>query len=181
MGFIRSFGTIFLKKVHKQKKWLFSALNSWDMGFWSSNCFILNSLIYCLFLKLGTDTKIREVTVSMGLCKTSNLSIFTFITASDLRFCPHSYSSCVYHMMRFKGSNAKIHQMMTSHFRTLFIIFIVSHNYHHHYYYHYRGSKSKFSCFFPLTFGHCLPISQYLKNTSWFSKKFSSAKLWIEI
>ena len=33
------------KKFKRQKKWLFSALNSWDMGVWSSNCFILNSLI----------------------------------------------------------------------------------------------------------------------------------------
>ena len=33
------------EKSSHAKKWLFSALNSWDMGFWSSNCFILNSLI----------------------------------------------------------------------------------------------------------------------------------------
>ena len=43
----------------------------------------------------------------MGLCKTSNFSIFTFINASDLKFCPRSYSSCVYLMMRFKGLNGK--------------------------------------------------------------------------
>ena len=55
----------------------------------------------------------------MGLCKTSNFSIFTFINASDLKFCPHSYSNCVYLMMRFKGSNGKIGKMMMSHFRTL--------------------------------------------------------------
>ena len=36
----------------------------------------------------------------MGLCKTSNFSIFTFINASDLKFCTRSYSSCVYRMMR---------------------------------------------------------------------------------
>ena len=59
----------------------------------------------------------------MGLCKTSNFSIFTFITASDLKFCPHSYSSCVYHMMRFKGSNGKVCKMIT-HFRTLLLDFI---------------------------------------------------------
>ena len=41
----------------------------------------------------------------MGLCKTSNVSIFTFINASDLRFCPRSYSSCVYLMTRLKSSN----------------------------------------------------------------------------
>ena len=35
----------------------------------------------------------------MGLCQTSNSSIFTFINASDLNFCTHSYSSCVYCMM----------------------------------------------------------------------------------
>ena len=56
----------------------------------------------------------------MGLCKTSNFSIFTFINASDLKFCTHSYSSCVYHMIRFKGSNGKVCKMMMSHFRTLF-------------------------------------------------------------
>ena len=41
----------------------------------------------------------------MGPCKTSNSPIFTIINASDLKFCTRSYSSCVYHMMRFKGSN----------------------------------------------------------------------------
>ena len=55
----------------------------------------------------------------MGLCKTSNFSIFAFINASDLKFCTRSYSSCVYRMMRFKGSNGKVSKMMTSHFRTL--------------------------------------------------------------
>ena len=54
----------------------------------------------------------------MGLCKISIFSIFTFINASDLKFCTRSYSSCVYHMMRFKGSNGKVCKMMTSHFRT---------------------------------------------------------------
>ena len=49
---------------------------------------------------------IREVRV--GLCKTSNFSIFTSINASDLKFCPRSYSSCVYHMMRFNGSNGNV-------------------------------------------------------------------------
>ena len=38
----------------------------------------------------------------MGLCKTSNFSIFTFINASDLKFCTCSYSSCVYRMMKLK-------------------------------------------------------------------------------
>ena len=45
----------------------------------------------------------------MGLCKTSNvLSIFTFISANDLKFCTRSYSSCVYRMIRFKGLNGKV-------------------------------------------------------------------------
>ena len=43
----------------------------------------------------------------MGLCETPNFSIFTFINASDLKFCTRSYSSCVYRMMRFKGLNGK--------------------------------------------------------------------------
>ena len=55
----------------------------------------------------------------MGLYKTSNFSIFTFINASDMKFCTRSYSSCVYCMMRFKVSNGKVCKMMTSHFRTL--------------------------------------------------------------
>ena len=55
----------------------------------------------------------------MGLCETSNFSIFTVINASDLKFCPRSYSSCVHLMMRFKGSNGKLCKMMTSHFGTL--------------------------------------------------------------
>ena len=55
----------------------------------------------------------------MGLYETSNFSIFTFINASDLKFCTRSYSSCVYCMMRFKGSNGKVCKMITLHFRTL--------------------------------------------------------------
>ena len=31
----------------------------------------------------------------------------------------HSYSSCVYCMVRFKGSNGKVCKIMMSHFRTL--------------------------------------------------------------
>ena len=73
----------------------FSALNSWDMGFWSSNCFILNLV---LVPEVRNTLSIREV--SMGLCKTANVSILTFI-------CPRSYSSCVYLMMRSKVSNGK--------------------------------------------------------------------------
>ena len=57
----------------------------------------------------------------MGLCKTSIFSIFTFINANDLKFCTRSYSSCVYCTTRFKGSNGKVCEMMTSHFRTLLI------------------------------------------------------------
>ena len=56
----------------------------------------------------------------MGLCKTSNFSIFSFINASDLKFCTRSYNSCVYCTMRFKGSNGKVCKMMMSHFGTLF-------------------------------------------------------------
>ena len=47
----------------------------------------------------------------MGPCKTSNFSIFTFIDASYLKFCTRSYSSCVYRMMRLKGSNGKVCKM----------------------------------------------------------------------
>ena len=75
------------------QKWFF-----WNYGFYS---IVQNNLSeksshakYCLFSAL-------------------------FINASDLKFCPHSYSSCVYRMMRFKGSNGKICKMMTSHFGTL--------------------------------------------------------------
>ena len=56
----------------------------------------------------------------MGVCETSNVSVFTFINANDLIFCTRSYSSCVYRMMRFKGSNGKVCKMMTSHFRTVY-------------------------------------------------------------
>ena len=38
----------------------------------------------------------------MGLCKTSNFSIFTFINASDLKFCTRSYSNCYYLMIGLK-------------------------------------------------------------------------------
>ena len=50
----------------------------------------------------------------MGLCKTSNFSIFTFISGSDLKFCTRSYSSWVYRMIGCKGSNEKACKMMTS-------------------------------------------------------------------
>ena len=55
----------------------------------------------------------------MGLCKTSNFSLFAFTKDNYLKFCARSYSSCVYRMMRFKGSNGKVCKMMTSHFGTL--------------------------------------------------------------
>ena len=58
----------------------------------------------------------------MGLCKTSNLSISTFINASDLKYCACFYSSCVYHMMRFKGLNRKVCKVMMSRFRTFDIV-----------------------------------------------------------
>ena len=47
----------------------------------------------------------------MGLCKTLNFSIFTFINARDLKFGTRSYSSCVYRKMRFKSSNGKMCKM----------------------------------------------------------------------
>ena len=43
----------------------------------------------------------------MGLYKTSNFSILTFIKDNDLKFCTRSYSNCIYRVMRFKGSNGK--------------------------------------------------------------------------
>ena len=49
----------------------------------------------------------------MGLCKTSNISIFTFINASDFKFCTRSYSDCVYCIMRFKGLNGRVCKLMT--------------------------------------------------------------------
>ena len=48
----------------------------------------------------------------MGLCKTSNFSIFTFINGSYLTFCPHSYSSCAYLIDEVKSSNGKVYKMM---------------------------------------------------------------------
>ena len=52
----------------------------------------------------------------MGMSETSNFSIFTFINVSDLNFCTSSYSSCLYSMMKFKGSNGKVCKLITSHF-----------------------------------------------------------------
>ena len=49
----------------------------------------------------------------MGLCKTSNFPIFTFTKDNDLKFRTRSYSSCVYHMMRFKGLDGKVCKIMT--------------------------------------------------------------------
>ena len=51
----------------------------------------------------------------MGLCKTSNFSVFTFITARDLKFCTRFYSSCVCTCI----SHGKVCKMMMSHFCTL--------------------------------------------------------------
>ena len=62
----------------------------------------------------------------MGLCETSVFSIFTFIKDNDLKFCTRSYNSCVYHMMRFKGSNGKVGKTMTSHSRTLYLVIQVA-------------------------------------------------------
>ena len=56
----------------------------------------------------------------MGLCKTSNFSIFALTKDNYQKFSTRSYSSCVYRMMRFKGLNGKVCKMMTSHFRTVF-------------------------------------------------------------
>ena len=60
----------------------------------------------------------------MGLCKTPNFSIFTFVNASDFA---HILAAAVYCLMRFKGSNGKVCKMMLSHPTTLHlnIIWIV--------------------------------------------------------
>ena len=58
---------------------LFSALNSWDMGFQSTNFSILNSLIQCLFLKFGTDAKDRLVWYCVKL--QTSLSSLTLMPA----------------------------------------------------------------------------------------------------
>ena len=63
----------------KLKKWLFSAANSWEFKL----LHITLSLV--LVPEVRNRHSIREV--SMGLCITSNSSIFTFINASDLKFC----------------------------------------------------------------------------------------------
>ena len=44
MDFVQLFWTTYMRKVHIPRNWFFSAPNSWDMGFWSSNCSILNPL-----------------------------------------------------------------------------------------------------------------------------------------
>ena len=51
----------------------------------------------------------------MGLCKTSDFSIFPFINASDLKFCtPFLQQLCISHDA-ISGSNGKVSKMMTSH------------------------------------------------------------------
>ena len=52
----------------------------------------------------------------MGLCETSNFSIFTFSSASGLKVCTRSYGSCFYLMIRFSGLNGKVCKIMMSHF-----------------------------------------------------------------
>ena len=46
----------------------------------------------------------------MGLCKTSNFSIFAFTKDNDLKCCTRSYSSCVYRM-RFEENNFQNHDV----------------------------------------------------------------------
>ena len=55
----------------------------------------------------------------MGLCKTSNFSVFTFINASNLEFCTFLQQLCILHDEVYKGSNGKVCKMMTSHFGSL--------------------------------------------------------------
>ena len=55
----------------------------------------------------------------MGLCKTSNFSIFTFIKDNVLKFFTRSCSSCVYRMIRFKGSNGKVCKTLELHAENL--------------------------------------------------------------
>ena len=63
----------------------------------------------------------------MGLCETSNFSIFTFSSASDLKVCTRSYSNCFCLTMRLYGLNGKVCKMMTSHFGTQFSILSICH------------------------------------------------------
>ena len=76
------------KKFTWKKKWLFSALKKFKL--------------------LHTCTKLSYLALnSMGLWKTSNFSIFTFIKANDLKSYTHSYISCIYRMVRFKSQMEK--------------------------------------------------------------------------
>ena len=72
--FSRLFGT---EKNSHDKNCLFSALNSWDMGFWSSNCFKLSYLV--LVREVRNKGSKREV--SMGLCQLQTSSSLSFTLA----------------------------------------------------------------------------------------------------
>ena len=87
------------------------------MGFWYSNCSILNPFIGLVHF-IWNQSKIREF--NMRQYGSLNGSIFTFSTASDLRFSTHSWSFCVHCMMCFWGLKVRICKMMTSHFTTLY-------------------------------------------------------------
>ena len=69
MGFIRLFGTTYLKKVHTQTEWLFSALNSW--GFLKFKM-LHTKLSYLL---LGTDPKSERLVWGCVKLQTSLSSI----------------------------------------------------------------------------------------------------------
>ena len=54
--------TVYENSSHSTK-WLFCAPTSWDMGFWSSNCSILNPLMLVLVHFIWNQSKIREFSV----------------------------------------------------------------------------------------------------------------------
>ena len=92
----------------------FRVSNNRDMGFVSSYFSILDSYL-CWILQLDPVIHKR----SLRDCGTSNFSIFTFSSTSNLKVCIRSYSNCFYLMMRFWGSDGKVCKMMTSHYGTL--------------------------------------------------------------
>ena len=100
MSFVQLFSVndVYEKGSH-YRKWLYRAISSWDIGFWCSNCSKLNPLMLVHFS--WNQSKIWEF--SMGLYEPLNSPVFTFSRASDLKFCTHSCSCCVYCMMWFKA------------------------------------------------------------------------------
>ena len=85
------FGKVIWKNSHaKNNNQFFSAIKYGLLKF----KFLLTNL-FLSYLAVRSQFSIREI--SMGPCETSDFSSFTFSSTTDMRFCTHTYQSCLSH------------------------------------------------------------------------------------